>query len=272
MPSSFRPYTKEELRRAAQEYAIDPAFVEAVYAVESSNGTDPNAMTARSVKRKRDRTIVRGPFQLEDDTVSDVIKKHKLGAVNVDDPDTHLDLAMRLMSDLRDRYDGDYRKMAQAYLGGPGGVTNPNAKDELGTSTGTYGNKILAEMARLGGEGGGERVAPPRSRPSLPPMENDISALPSFGDSTSPFMHGADAGPLDMFGMSEDMLAMPTPGRGGWGDLVAANRSPVGLGIPDEMGGDLPSMPELDYASTIDIDQYLSGLVNEEMDGRDYRA
>lgn len=271
MPSTFRPYTQEELTRAAESYGLDPAFVQAVYSVESSNGTDPNAMRARSVQRKRDRTIVRGPFQLEDGTVSDIVRKAKLGPVNVDDPDTHLDLAMRIMSDLRDRYDGDYRKMAQAYLGGAGGVANTKAKDELGTTTESYGNRILAEMNRISGDQGermaslpaGLDLAAPGPR-TAPDTSNPLMEL-------SPYMHGADAGG-DMFGMSDDMLAMPAASPDSWHALVAANRSSpstVGLGIPDELGA-LPD--RLPNADTADIDQYLSRLVSEEMDGRDYAS
>lgn len=257
----FRPYTDAELDRAAQAYGLDPSFVKAVYAVESSNGTDPNAMRTRSVKRKRDYTLVRGPFQLEDGTVDGIIRKNKLGNVNVDDPDTHLDLAMRLMRELSDRYDGDPRKMAQAYLGGPGGVTDSTRKDELGTSTGVYGNKILAEMQRINGEG----VEPTRGMPPMLGLElgaPDVGVPPSY-DSMTPY-----AETDDMFGMSPTMLAMPSVGGISWSGLVDANRNaPVfGLGIPPEMG----ELPDLPHADMNDYGPLLAQWVNEEMDNRDF--
>lgn len=268
MPT-FRPYSNDELRRAAQAYNLDPDFVEAVYAVESSRGTNPKAMTARPVKRSRDTTIVRGPFQLEDDTTSDLIRKHKLGNVNVDDPDVHLDLALRLMRDLKDTYGGDYRKVAQAYLGGPGGVTNSNAKDELGTSTGSYGNKILAEMNALKGArepdaGVSAFMAHPGLAMDVPEADLPMPDLP-----LTPFGVGADAGESDAFGVPDSMLAMSnTPDRVAWTDLTRANRSD-GLGLTPEMGSELPN-PE--PAMDEDITQYLRQLVNEELDGKQYAS
>lgn len=148
--ATFTAYPVEKIRNAAVAYGLDPDFVEAVYAAESSRGLDPNAMRARTVKRKRDSTVVRGPFQLEDGTAADLIRKHKLGNVDVNDPEVHLDLALKLMQDLQKRYDGDANKMAQAYLGGPGSV-GTNNRDELGTSVGDYSNKIIAEMTKLRG-------------------------------------------------------------------------------------------------------------------------
>lgn len=256
MPT-FRPYSREELQAAANEYDIDPAFVEAVYAVESTRGTDKNAMRARSVKRKRDSTIVRGPFQLEDDTTSDLIKKHKLGSVDVDDPGTHLELAMRLMSDLKDTYGGDYRKMAQAYLGGPGGVTNSTATDELGTSTGTYGNRILAEMERVRASGGDdmEMIAPTRR----PPQTYD--AVPN---EQMQFM--VDSGEDDMLGIPSGTPSV-SPDHVSWSDMLAANRSGGSLGIPVAMGGELADEAD---DPTRDLQAYLANLANEELDGKDY--
>lgn len=254
MPS-FRPYTDEELRTAAQEYGIDPAFVEAVYAVESSRGTNPNAMRARSVKRKRDSTIVRGPFQLEDDTTSDLIKRQKLGRVDVDDPGTHLDLAMRLMRELVDKHAGDYRKVAQEYLGGPGGVTNPKAADELGTTTGAYGNKILAEMNNIkqrGDEPIRESIDVTGTR--MPPVQG----LDFDRDMES-----------DAFGMPREFMLsaeVKDPDRVSWHDLVAANRS-EGLGIPSSMGGDLPNEEE---PPELNLQAYLSRLLDEELQGKDF--
>jgi len=256
VPSTFRPYSREELRQAAESYGIDPAFVEAVYSVESSDGNDPNAMRARSVKRKRDRTIVRGPFQLEDDTVADLIRKHKLGSVNVDDPDTHLDLALRQMAELRDRYAGDYRKMAQAYLGGPGGVTNPNAKDELGTSTGVYGNKILAKMNEISG---GTDVSAPMGGGAPFDIPGLILSAPRSED--SPFMHGASAGG-DIFGIPAGFEDNPLMigGGGGFNDNPLLVGGGVSMGIPEELGGDMPLMQT---ANSDDTDQYLARMTDE---------
>lgn len=254
MPSTFRPYTREELRRAAEEYGIDPAFVEAVYSVESSNGTDPNAMRARSVKRKRDSTIVRGPFQVEDGTAAELIRKNKLGAVNVDDPDTHLDLAMRLMSELRDRYDGDYRKMAQAYHGGPGSVTDPSRKDELGTTGNVYGQKILAKMNALGGST--DALATIGGPPVGAPDALILSPLPE--SASSPFMHGASADD-NIFGIPAGFEDNPLFIGGAGGGID--NPLMIGsLGIPDELGGDVsPAEPATDD----DMTRYLAGMTDE---------
>lgn len=245
MPT-FRPYTDSEIREAAAAYDLDPAFVEAVYAVESSRGTNPKAMSARSVKRKRDSTIVRGPFQLEDDTTADLIRKHQMGKVNIDDPDVHLDLALRLMRDLKDKYNGDYRKVAQEYLGGPGGVTDLTLKDELGTSTGAYGNKIMAEMDSIKGRGGDAPMA-------MTVADDDLGV----GD--------------DMFGVPDSIASLPpmaSSDRVSWGDLVAANRSGVSpLGLTPEMGGDVP---DLMPATSDDVAEYVRRLTNEEFEGKDF--
>lgn len=254
MPT-FRPYTTEELRTAAEEYGLDPAFVEAVYATESSRGTNPNAMKARSVKRKRDTTIVRGPFQLEDDTTSDLIKRQKLGNVNVDDPAVHLDLAMRLMRELADKHDGDYRKMAWEYLGGPGAVKNPAAAGELGTTADTYGNRILAEMAKIQGQDGArtDNTALAMRMPPVQGLDLDDAAY--------------DAG-ADAFGMPTGDLpfsASIDPDRVSWSDLVAANRSDA-LGIPPSLGGGMPN----DDVPELDLDTYLSRILDEELQGKDF--
>lgn len=245
MPT-FRPYTDSELRDAAAAYDLDPAFVEAVYAVESSRGTNPKAMSARSVKRKRDSTIVRGPFQLEDDTTSDLIRKHQMGKVDIDDPDVHLDLALRLMRDLKDKYNGDYRKVAQEYLGGPGGVTDLTLKDELGTSTGAYGNKIMAEMDSIKGRGG--------SAPSAVATVDDDMGV---GD--------------DMFGIPDSVASLPPMASSdhvSWGDLVAANRSGTSpLGLTPEMGGNIP---DLMPATSDDVAEYVRRLTNEEFEDKDF--
>lgn len=256
--ATFRPYTTEELRAAAEAYGLDPDFVEAVYAAESSRGTNPRAMTARPVKRKRDTTIVRGPFQLEDDTTADLIRRHKLGNVNVDDPDVHLDLALRLMQDLQRQYGGDYAKMAKAYLGGPGGVTNSSAKDELGTSTGAYSNRILAEMAALKG-----RSAPTSMAGAPGPMtadQMDALLMPQLTSPTvSPFQFGASAEP-DLFGVggSSGML-----GEGAtWADLAAANRDDNEFMLP----GAGPAMPSNDA----DLTRWIAQLVDEELAGKEF--
>lgn len=254
--ATFRPYTSEELRAAAEAYGLDPDFVEAVYAAESSRGTNPKAMTARTVKRKRDTTIVRGPFQLEDDTTTDLIRKHKLGNVNVNDPDVHLDLALRLMQDLQRQYGGDYAKMAKAYLGGPGGVTNSAAKDELGTSTQGYSNRILAEMAALKGGRPGAPAAP--ALPSADQM--DALLMPQLSLPTAtPFQFGASAEP-DLFGVggSSGML-----GEGAsWADLASANAPDNEFMLP----GAGPTMPSND----VDLTRWLSQLVDDELAGKEF--
>lgn len=259
MPT-FRPYTDSELRDAAAAYDLDPAFVEAVYAVESSRGTNPKAMSARSVKRKRDSTIVRGPFQLEDDTTSDLIRRHQMGKVDVDDPDVHLDLALRLMKDLKDKYNGDYRKVAQEYLGGPGGVADITRKDELGTSTGAYGNKIMAEMDSIKGRAPAADVAADSPRTPLD--------IPS-GDGLPPYF-AADAGD-DMFGIPDSVASLPPMASSdhvSWRDLMAANRSgPSPLGLTPEMGGNIP---DLMPATSDDVAEYVRRLTNEEFEDKDF--
>ncbi len=186
--ATFRPYTLKEVRDAAVAYGLDPDFAEAIYAVESSRGTNPQAMTARSIKRKRDSTIVRGPFQLEDSTTADLIRENKLGNVNVDDPDAHLDLAMRQMRKLQDRYNGDPVKMAQAYLG--------RGTDELGTTSEGYGNKIIAEMQKLkGGRGDVVDVA------AAPVPADDLFGIPSM-PAPAPMAFGG--GPVE-----RDPLGLP---------------------------------------------------------------
>ena len=258
--ANFRPYTNEELRMAAEAYGIDPNFVEAVYAVESSRGTNPKAMTARPVKRKRDTTIVRGPFQLEDDTAADIIRENKMGNVNVDDPDVHLDLALRLMQKLYKMYDGDYNKMAQAYLAGPGGV-GKNVKDELGTTPAKYSNSIMAEMNALQSGGG---TAAPTAYSRFTADNMDQMLLPEI---LSPFQHGAEADVTDeMFGVPDRMAAAPQSSGTRWADILAANRS-GGMGnqfaLPD--AGAFPNT-----ATDTDITEYVQRLVNEELEGKDF--
>lgn len=251
----FRAYTTQEVRDAAKAYGVDPDFAEAVYAVESSRGTNPKAMTARSVKRKRDSTIVRGPFQLEDDTTADLIRKNNLGNVNVDDPDAHLDLAMRLMRELKDTYNGDYNKVARAYLGGAGGVADQSLKDELGTSTGAYGNKIVAEMDRLkGGAPSGGPAYADSGGPELPESTRlalDAAAQPA-GD--------------DVFGIPATQHT--DPNRVSWADLVAANKGPAAseFSLPQGVPDLAPSANEEDFNA------YLTQLVNESFRTRGANA
>jgi hypothetical protein len=248
--ATFRPYTDDEIRKAAEAYDLDPDFVQAVYAVESSRGTNPKAMSARSVKRKRDSTIVRGPFQLEDDTTSDLIKKHGLGDVNVDDPDTHLDLALRLMKDLKDQYGGDYSKVAARYLG--------TGTDELGTTTGAYSNKIMAEMAKRKGDGGQAPL-------SADEMDARLMGPPRGGSDYTP-------GIPDLFGVSASAHDLPTHSGTSWGDLVAANKSPSNqFALTDSMGGDL-DMAAPQAANDQDIERYIQQLVDEELQGKDYAS
>lgn len=258
--ATFRPYTPEELRAAAEAYGIDPDFVEAVYATESSRGTNPKAMTARSVKRKRDTTIVRGPFQLEDDTASDLIRENRLGNVDVNDPDVHLDLALRLMQKLYKMYNGDYNKMAQAYLAGPGGV-GKNVADELGTTPAAYSNRILSEMAALK-EGRGGPPAPDLSAYNADNMDRLL--MPEI---LSPFQHGASV-PDDMFGIPAQASA-PLRGPGtSWRDLLALNRSDGGgnqFELPPTMTTSFPQQ-----ALDADVLSYVQRLVDEELDGKDF--
>lgn len=256
MPT-FRKYTTQEVRDAALAYDLDPDFVEAVYAVESSRGTNPSAMTARAVKRKRDSTIVRGPFQLEDDTTFDLIKKHGLGNVNIDDPDVHLDLALRLMSDLKDKYGGDYNKVARAYLGGPGGVADTTLKDELGTTTGAYSNKIMQEMAQLKGSPDAQALAQvPTSFPTADEMDTALVGAPT--------MEG------DLFGMPPvaEVGRSMGPDRVSWSDLVAANRPDNQFALSHSMGGDMQS--GLGPNPNEDLTLWLQQLTNEELRDKDF--
>lgn len=259
--ATFRPYTPEELRAAAEAYGIDPDFVEAVYAAESSRGTNPKAMTARPVKRKRDTTIVRGPFQLEDGTASDLIRENRLGNVDVNDPDVHLDLALRLMQKLHKMYNGDYNKMAQAYLAGPGGV-GKNVADELGTTPAAYSNRILAEMSALKGGRGGELPTPDLSAYTADNMDRML--LPEI---LSPFQHGASV-PDDMFGIPAQASA-PLRGPGtSWRDMLAANMGPSGsneFSLPPTLSTEFPQQ-----ALDADVLSYVQRLVDEELSGKDF--
>lgn len=238
---AFRAYTTKEVRDAAQAYGVNPDFAEAVYAVESSRGTNPKAMTARSVKQKRGSTFVRGPFQLEDATTADLVRENGLGAVNVDDPDVHLDLAMRQMRKLQDRYDGDLVKMAQAYLGGPGGV-GTNTRDELGTSTGDYSNKIVAEMRKLQG----------------PPA--DVADVAAQLDPFTADMGGAIPAD-DMFGMPA-MNAAPR--------MAPSNIERDPLGLPMYIAAATRSTDTPNDTSAGDLDRFVSSLVDEELQGKNF--
>jgi len=262
--ASFRAYTVQEVRDAAQAYGLDPDFVEAVYATESARGTNPKALTARSVKRKRDTTIVRGPFQLSDEAASDVIRENRLGNVDVNDPDVHLDLALRLMRKLVNMYDGDYTKAAQAYFAGPGGV-GTNRADETGTTTPAYSNRIIAEMNKLKGN-----VAP--EMPAQMPMTADMMdslLLPEIMSNT-PFSHGASLEP-DMFGMDMSVAAAPAPrgnqmfGAGvSWADLVRANTRQNEFSLPGNMASDMM------YAGDMDLTKVLEQIYDDEMAGKEF--
>lgn len=246
--ATFRTYSVKEVRDAAQAYGVDPDFFEAVYAVESSRGTNPKALEPRTVKRKRDSTIVRGPFQLEDDTTSDLLKKHGMQGANVDDPDVHLDLALRLVKDLKERYNGDYGKVAQAYLG--------FGTDELGTTDRAYRNKIMAEMKKLKGN---KEVTPEIGLPTLPKPEG--MGLPSL-DEIAPY-HAADASADDLFGYTSEVAARPPMSdTSTWRDLVAANSA------QDAFSSPTPRMAEITPDSQ--MHDYLNLLVNEEFDGREF--
>jgi hypothetical protein len=247
--ATFRPYTTKEIRDAANAYGVDPDFAEAVYAAESSRGTDPRAMSSRVVRRKRDTTMVRGPFQLEDGTVSDLIRNEKLGAVNVDDPDTHLDLAMRQMRKLQTQFGGDLDKMSQAYLGGAGSV-GTNNRDELGTSVGAYSNKILAEVAKLKNGRVPDTLAADSTRvPSLPSAdEMDAMLMPEI----TPFNSGASLPADDMFGIPE-MTAS------------TAVMLPEDNLLADGGGAPSPFAQE-----DKDLRDYIAKLADEEFAGKDF--
>jgi hypothetical protein len=241
MMATFRPYTTKEITDAAIAYGIDPKFARAVYAVESSRGTNPRAMTARTVKRKRDSTIVRGPFQLEDDTTADLIRENKLGNVNVDDPDTHLDLAMRQMRKLRDRYNGDPVKMAQAYLG--------RGTDELGTTSEGYGNKVIAEMQNI------------KNEDAVPDQPIDMSL-------------GAATPADDLYGLPAMPLPQPptmTAFGGGRGGPI--ERDP--LGLPMYISHATRPQPPPSGPSEMEaaqLDRYINSLVDQEFEGKDFTS
>lgn len=242
--ATFRPYTSDEIRDAAEAYGVDPNFALAVYEVESSNGTNPKAMKARAVKRKRDTTFVRGPFQLEDDTTSDLIRENKLGNINIDDPDTHLDLAMRQMRKLADRYKGDPIMMSKAYLG--------FGTDELGTTSEGYSNKIYAAMQRL--QGG----ASPASIPTLAALTaEDVTGLGAL----APMPEEAEAltgewmPANDAFGIPE----MAAPRRG-------VERDP--LGLPMFLSGGRNSATDVDVNDDNQLRQFVESLVDEELSGK----
>lgn len=252
--ATFRAYTTKEVREAAEAYGVDPDFAEAVYAAESSRGTNPKAMTARTVKRKRDSTIVRGPFQLEDGTTADLIRDNKLGNVNIDDPDVHLDLAMRLMRKLQDQFGGDLSKMAQAYLGGPGSVGR-NVTDELGTTPAAYSNRILAEIGRLqSGRGDNSSLA---MNDTLDPSEFDDLGMLDMPP--TPFNHGASIPANDVFGIPE-MAAVPVP--------QDIQRDP--LGLPMFLSGRRPKAEPVDITNDEDLNRYVASLVDDELQGRDF--
>ena len=264
MPT-FRPYTSQEIEEAARAYGLDPDFVDAIYAAESSRGTNPKAMEPRSVKRKRDSTIVRGPFQLEDGTTSDLIRKHKLGNVDIDDPDVHLDLALRLMRDLKDRYNGDLSKMARAYLG--------FGTDELGTTDSAYKNKVLAEIERIKAKKAKDEptdiidVVPTSTRPMTTPSSplNDIA----------PFM--VQGGEPDIFGYSEPIppLAGADQGMGlgagtKWSGLFAGG---TGLGAGQNAFALPPSVatgPGARITDEADVHAYIQSLVEDELGSRQF--
>jgi hypothetical protein len=288
---ALRPYTREEIWNAAAEHGVDPVLAEAIYMRESSSGKDPKAMGVRYVRYPKGGggTYIRGPFQMSDDTARGVIRNNKLGKVDLDDPDAHLDLAMRLMKELKGQYGDDPAEIARGFHGGPTGVKNPNVKDELGTSSGGYAQDILRNMAMIRAEGtGGPMVTrAPAVTPDAAPSDYDPTA-----DRIPPGL-SADAGGTDMFGMPTDMGigswkdfladAGVSGGRefnmgiGSWKDFLADARGGdlsqpvVGLGIPEEMGGDMP-MNEPPPAGGFDVDQYLASLVNDQMKDRDFNA
>lgn len=253
---AFRPYTVKEVRDAAQAYGLDPDFVEAIYAAESSRGADPRAMGSRSVKTKSGRVMIRGPFQMSDPTASDIMRENRMNDVDITDPDVHLDLALKQMQKLQKMYNGDYNKMAQAYLGGPGSV-GTNARDELGTSVGEYSNNVTREMAMLKGANEPmdqvERLASRGSRPSpSPSISDEMLGIPESFPSLPP---AASAGPDPM---------NPT-----WSNLARIWKEGPNnqFALPSSLGGDTPMT-----ADNSDVDALIQRLVGEEMDNRDYTS
>lgn len=272
----YRPYSREEIAAAARSVGLDPAFLEALYSIESSNGTNPKAMGVQTVKRKRDTTMVRGPFQLEDGTVDDYKRKNKLANLDISDPDQYLRAAAWIARDKYDQAGGDYAGAFKRYLG--------TGQDQFGTTTEAYRDRGMREMARIKGS-------------------DDTSSNLELGSSSpspveSPFMHGANAGGGDdLFGMPSNMgLSRPSSPTGtmSWKDFLADARGPdlaqsyvrggalvpsssmgdfpdmgpIGFGIPEEQGGDLSA--SLEPATDVDIDAYLSSLVNDQMKDRDF--
>lgn len=234
---AFRAYTNKEVRDAALAYGIDPDFAEAVYAAESSRGTNPVAMKARSVKRKRDSTFVRGPFQLEDDTTADLIRDNGLGNVNVDDPDVHLDLAMRQMRKLQERYNNDPVKMAQAYLG--------FGTDELGTTSAAYSNKILAEMNRL------------------KDINRRVIDVADVATELDPVLGGIPAD--DMFGIPAMDTPSPSPHP-----MAASNIERDPLGLPMYIAAATRPTDTPNDTSSGDLTRYLETLWDEETHGKEF--
>lgn len=228
---AFRAYTNKEIRDAAMAYGVDPETALWIYAKESSSGTNPTAMKARLVKRKRDSTFVRGPFQLEDGTTADLIRENKLGNVDVEDPDVHLDLAMRQLKKLQDRYRGDSDMVKRAFHGF--GV------DELGVTDRSYvQTKPRSFMPEE-----------PAYAPSADEMDDMLMGSDDMGSSP----------PDDMLGIPE----MPPPMS------QAFNRNPMEydpLGLPMYVS----NATGVKAGQEFDLHRYLSAMVDDELQGKDY--
>jgi hypothetical protein len=251
---AFRPYTVAEVRDAALAFGVDPDFAEAIYARESSRGANANALTVRKVERKKSGpTFVRGPFQLEDDTTMGIIRNNKLpiANINVNDPDTHLQLAMQLMRELQDRRNGDIHKMAQDYLG-------PGGSDELGSTPQSYADQVVTEYRKLKGESG---TAPSGGvYAGLPAAPVGTPMFPELGTT------GGEAIPADdLFGIPP-MPAMPTLPK--MPNMASIPRDPLGL----PMYITAATQPHPQDGPNTDFDVWIQKLVDEELQGRSYAS
>lgn len=250
---AFRPYTDQEIQDAAEAYGVDPRVAKAFYEVESSSGTDPGAMTVRKIERKKGGpTFVRGPFQLTDSTTEDLLQRQGLKNVDLNNPDVHLDIAMRLIRELQDRYNGDPVKIAQGFFG--------HGTDELGTTTGSYTDRFMAAYRKHGGE-------VPATTASAVPTASDLFASAPIGGGD-----GGGAMPADaLFGIPampapDQRPMMPTGMAADLSKLAQVPRDPLGL----PMNITAATTPHPLQAPNTDFDQWIQKLVDEELQGRDY--
>jgi hypothetical protein len=291
---ALRPYTRSEIWDAAARNGVDPVLAEAIYMRESSSGKDPKALGVRYVRYPKGGggTYIRGPFQVSDDTAAGIARNNGLGKVDLDNPDTHLDLAMRLIKELKGQYGDNPAEIARGYHGGPAGIKNPNAKDELGTSSGAYAQDILRNMSKIRAERGGDDAG------SNSGFGNNPLLLPSPVETPysreTPAIAGLTIG--DDGGGGDDLFGMPSnmglsESKPSWSDFLARaergwrlgkdvgaepapmgdypDMGPVGLGIPEEQGGDL-SIGTVEPATSFDVDAYIASIVNDQMKDRDF--